>query len=840
MRSLVRSLILGLGLAVAVGVEARAATVTVLPDRVLTDGPNREFVPRFVTYLPQVLVVPGGATVTLPADGTWDAIEVAGTLRCDRSRDTTARFTHLMILPGGSFDCGTEADPVLRTVRLIVRDVPIDTEKDPYQWGNGIVNFGRQTRVGRHVTPFTALTANAAAGTTTLSLRVPADWRVGDELFLPDTRQMGGGQRPRKESRVAVARIGDGVLTLTKPLDFEHLAIIDPDGATVLMPRVANLSRNIIVQSENADGVRGHTVEMGHQASWDIRGNFFDNLGRTRGVTLDSTTASPDGTITHVGTNQIAKYASHFHHAHALGSFFVDNVLVSAGVAKWANSIHGTHDAIVEDNIGIGFTGAAFVTEDGYEAYFSLKRNFAALSSGNNVGLAIDNIGRNCPGCEGAGFWLHSPIGTLEDNESWNNATGVDLFAMRPVLGTYPAGPGQPPTIKLQTRTARGVSMARNITASNTQTGWEHWDTAEFPVRDVVTAYNGVNQVRARGKTVLRNVTAVCADGRTLAFDSAAGYSPGTDVDGGRVVGCAAGFAGGGGIEFFRLRNLTLQNRININFDRGGPITPEPMVFENIRHVPLGTLPKRYIVWGTGKIWQPGEPMPAMVWRIWNPSRGPRALIVNWQGTGSNYRLYENQQKRGSPAYPANGSPGTEVFCPEAGLTAGECWDKYGLAYGGGVIAEKDALELEGITNGVVEPGLVTPLGTPRYVITSPNMQSPARTANRGATPALQVRGLLTGQPGDAAPYAYVALDDGRPMKIAKTAAQPLDDLSFVLKGDALKPGTHTLRTWRVRPNDVEIQGSHLTFSYYVGEPTPAHDSARARPAPDSTQDRTR
>ena len=39
-------------------------------------------------------------------------------------------------------DVGTASDPVLRRVELIVRDVPIDTARDPFQWGNGLLNFG--------------------------------------------------------------------------------------------------------------------------------------------------------------------------------------------------------------------------------------------------------------------------------------------------------------------------------------------------------------------------------------------------------------------------------------------------------------------------------------------------------------------------------------------------------------------------------------------------------------------------------------------------------------------------------------------------------------------------
>src|SRR6202049_906647 len=66
-------------------------------DRVLI-GP--EYLPRR-TDLPNTLIVPSGQVVELAADATYDYIEVAGTLRVSRARDTTTRFTHLVILHGG-------------------------------------------------------------------------------------------------------------------------------------------------------------------------------------------------------------------------------------------------------------------------------------------------------------------------------------------------------------------------------------------------------------------------------------------------------------------------------------------------------------------------------------------------------------------------------------------------------------------------------------------------------------------------------------------------------------------------------------------------------------------
>src|SRR5215831_19135951 len=158
----------------------------VQPDRVLI-GP--EYIPRRLD-LPTKLIVPAGKTEELPPESTYDYIEVAGTLRVSRTHDTALQFTHLINLPGGTIDVGTQADPIPcdRRVEFIIRDVPLDTDKDPFQWGNGFVNFGRDSRVGCRKTSFVEATGALAAGATEITLATaPVYWQPGDELLIPDS-----------------------------------------------------------------------------------------------------------------------------------------------------------------------------------------------------------------------------------------------------------------------------------------------------------------------------------------------------------------------------------------------------------------------------------------------------------------------------------------------------------------------------------------------------------------------------------------------------------------------------------------------------------------------------
>ena len=407
-RRLLTSLVLLAGLPAVVAAQHSMMPIVVQADRIKIGG--IDFVPRCVPS-ERVLIVAVRQTVEAQPDSTWDCVEVAGTLRVSRAHDTVLRFTHLFVLPGGVLDVGTQADPIPadRHVELIVRDVPIDTARDPFQWGNGLVNFGTQTRVGAAKLAWTTLTESVMQGALTVTLAEdPQGWRPGDELLIPDT-SLGGRQR---EQPVSVASMSGRTVTLSKPLDFDHLAQTDPDGGIVLLPRIANLTRNLVVRSENPAGTRGHTADVGHDASWRIAYNELSGLGRSKAESIDDTTADRS----HIGTNPKGRYVDHKHHAHGFGSVSVGNVLRGSGqvVGKWGLVVHGTHDALIERNIGIDFSGAAFITEDGYEVRNVFRKNFAAYNLGNSDSLMrteMNIVQFNNPGSEGNGFWLRGVLG---------------------------------------------------------------------------------------------------------------------------------------------------------------------------------------------------------------------------------------------------------------------------------------------------------------------------------------------------------------------------------------------------------------------------------------------
>jgi Viral BACON domain len=787
-------------------------------DRVLI-GP--EYVPRR-TDLPSKLIVPAGQVIELPADASYDYIEVAGTLRVSREHDTFTRFTHFVILHGGTLDAGTQADPIPcdRKVEFVIRNVPIDTAKDPFQWGNGLVSFGRQTRVGCSKTAWVEAAGSILSGASTVTLASsPSGWKVGDELLIPDTAAPSGPD-PRRESSVTISAIEGTHMSLSKPLDFAHENITDPNGVVVLRPRVANLTRNIVIRSENPDGTRGHTADVGHTSVWDIRYNQLIGLGRTRTVPLDDTVPG-----TRLGANQRGKYAEHHHHVQsASASSDVGNVYMGRGGGKWGLVVHVTSDTLVERNIAIDFPGAGFITEDGYEVRNVFRQNFAAYNSGHlKQGQGTDskdNVQRNCPGCEGSGFWLRGIMNAFEGNEAWNNGdAGINLFNQQQPAGLYPSRPGGDADTPLKHFTDRPISFTGNVVAANGRTGLELWGVTRYPYRGLVAAYNAANQVFPENSDgismYLQNPTIVCTGQQAptpagLGVHASMGYVYEFTIDQGQIAGCAIGIVGGGGIAGIDLTGTTLQNEVNIE------MLPRRVKFDGVMHVPLRNLPHRYILMGDRPVWNGTDPLPNVGQSSWIPQRGSQLVVKNWQGTGKDYLLFPKQALGNNPAWYSASGPHS-YNTPIPGLTMQQSWDRYGLSIGGDVLTESEAVQLDGLVNGLARDGLGVKLGPPRAIVTFPTMRENA-VVEGGV---VRISALLTGDPNAASGIMMMSVDGDRPWPHELSGT---DDRGFTT--NHISPGVHEVKVWRTqKANPTKaIPGSEYTSQYCVGAcPTIPH-----------------
>jgi hypothetical protein len=191
------------------------------------------------------------------------------------------------------------------------------------------------------------------------------------------------------ESR-RVTKIDGRTITLDRPLEHEHFGTGD------YRSEVANLSRNVIIESADPAGVRGHTIY--HMFS---RGGIsfarFAHLGK-EGV--------------------LGRYAIHFH---LVGNTMRGSSVLGAAIVDSHNrwiTIHGTNHLVVRDCIGYQSVGHGFFLEDGTEVYNVLDRNLGIQAyAGKKLPDQVLSFDPN----DGGAFWWANGRNTFVRNTACEN-----------------------------------------------------------------------------------------------------------------------------------------------------------------------------------------------------------------------------------------------------------------------------------------------------------------------------------------------------------------------------------------------------------------------------------
>lgn len=220
-------------------------------------------------------------------------------------------------------------------------------------------------------------------------------WRAGDRVIITATTRQ-TKRPPEKTFREHVAdltqteerlirAVNGATLSFDRPLEFDHTA----DGA--YRGEVANLSRNVIVESADPAQARGHT--MYHRGSaGSISYAEFRHLGK-EGV--------------------LGRYSLHFH---LVRDTMRGASIVGASIWDSANrwlTIHGTDYLVVRDCVGYRSVGHGFFLEDGTEVFNVLDRNLAVQAMGGKpLPKQVLPFDHN----DGAGFWWANSLNTFTRN----------------------------------------------------------------------------------------------------------------------------------------------------------------------------------------------------------------------------------------------------------------------------------------------------------------------------------------------------------------------------------------------------------------------------------------
>jgi hypothetical protein len=298
-----------------------------------------------------------------------------------------------------ALEIGTPESPIPAGVTATIRLVPFDG-MDP-ETLPAIVSCGGRWDV--HGAPMSRtwvkLGTAAKPGEARVALSEDVTgWRVGDRVIVTGSssepsrtfRRRPDGSGPGETEERLITAIDGRALTLDRPLQKLHL------GEAEARSEVANLSRNVVIESAFPDGTRGHTMyHFGSAGS--ISYAEFRHLGK-EGV--------------------LGKYPIHFHKVRdSMRGSSVVGASIWDSHNRWV-TVHGTDYLIVRDCVGYQSVGHGFFLEDGTEEYNLLDHNLAVQAyAGKRLPKQVLPFDPN----DGAGFWWANGRNSFIRNVSCEN-----------------------------------------------------------------------------------------------------------------------------------------------------------------------------------------------------------------------------------------------------------------------------------------------------------------------------------------------------------------------------------------------------------------------------------
>ena len=363
--------------------------------------------------------VPGAGARVLVRNGhrvTYDiksaavvrGICVSGVLEFDPGKDTELNTGLIKIQPGDEyseegFDCDMQHDgaprsavaesallvgvpgrPIAKSAKIRLHHVA-GMNKDSCP---AIVCCGG--RWESHGQPmnrtWVKLGATAARGAPTVSLAEPVTgWKAGDRVVITGSQVHGAAQGKSESEERIISSVEGSTVSFSQPLAMPHL------GEGDYRAEVANLSRNIVVESADPEGIRAHTMYH-NGSSGSLSHTEFRHLGKK---------------------DTLGRYALHFHLCRDTmrGSSVVGNSIWDSH-NRWL-TIHGTDYLVARDNVGYRSIGHGYFLEDGTEVLNVLDRN---LAIGAKQGKRLPKQVLPFDGNEGAGFWWTCSLNSFTRN----------------------------------------------------------------------------------------------------------------------------------------------------------------------------------------------------------------------------------------------------------------------------------------------------------------------------------------------------------------------------------------------------------------------------------------
>jgi hypothetical protein len=368
------------------------------------------------------ILIPEGTTLTVDSEIAVDLkiIRIQGKLAFSNTNHTSLRIETIIQDSSGELEMGTSEHPIPSNVSCKITIIDDgDLVLTSQQFEKGLILTGKTVAYGAAKTSWLKVAVNPGSGSSEISLAAaPSGWEVGDRIVITGTDPI-----DVKSDEVGVIKsIAENIITLEEPLAKSHTT-----PASDLFVHVANLSRNIVIESEsptsNSGLDRGHIMFM-HTLDVDFNNVRLSKMGRTRKdiqvddwFITDDDLQEQDIYFEDGPRNNIrGRYSIHFHRGgvdQSMSPAYVRGCVVEDDPG-WA---YVNHSSFVhfDNNVSYDVIGGGFQTESGDELG-SFSNNIAIRTVNTLFPLRMEEEEDHAPDTrensqdfafQGDGFWVH-------------------------------------------------------------------------------------------------------------------------------------------------------------------------------------------------------------------------------------------------------------------------------------------------------------------------------------------------------------------------------------------------------------------------------------------------
>ncbi|KAG1667228.1 hypothetical protein FOA52_009793 [Chlamydomonas sp. UWO 241] len=350
----------------------------------------------------------------------------------DATKELWLQVNYILVRQG-NFSVGTTETPFPGRARITLWGSPNDVGLPQYGAKVLAVRDGWAILHGMHKTPtFTQLNMTANVGDTSITINGLVNWVVGDKIAIASSSFFAFETDEAVIKSVTLnATAKTSTLGLDTALVYTHLGVlmksfVGDDRGHVLDMRaeVAVLSRNVVLEGDPTS----EQYQFG--ASVMIASAHGMDAVSTSGILFEQTEFVQMGKAFLLG-----KYAIHWHmHGDVTGQY-VKGCAIHHSYNR-ALTVHGSHNALVKDNVAYDIMGHTFFLEDGIETGNTFDGNLGFLTRASDSLLNTDT--------SPATFWITNPNNTYINNVAAGSTGGYGFWYS---LDDHPTGPSATDTV---------------------------------------------------------------------------------------------------------------------------------------------------------------------------------------------------------------------------------------------------------------------------------------------------------------------------------------------------------------------------------------------------------